>query len=163
MRLVMIRDLSGVETRFRIYDGSGNQAYRVTGSYNELGSRLDLWDAAGRKIVSAVQRNPVKSVYTVHLDGVPVLRVFRRIRYIYPCCRLFDLGWRVKGNLLGQEYEVVGFQGTVIFAQKRLWSAKGEGFELQISNSRHQAVCLGIAMVLNDAVPSDCCQVFVQG
>lgn len=162
MRLVMIRDLSGVEKRFLIYDESGNLIYRVTGSYDDVGSTLILWDEEGKKSVTAVQRNPVKYVYSVQLEGIPVLKIFRRIRYIYPCCKIFDVGWRIKGNLQIQEYEVAGTHGEIVFSQKKIWTSRGEGFELRIYAPHYQKICLGIAMVLNDTIPADCFQIFVR-
>ena len=162
MRLMMARDLSGAEKRFSVYDGSGRLLYRVTGAYTNAGSDLKLWDETGREVAAAIQRGPVKSVYTILIDGIPTLKLFRRIHYIYPCCRLFGLGWRIRGNLLGQEYQVIDSRGGVVFKQTRAWAQRGECFELRVSNPNCQTICLGIAMVLNDVIPTGTNPVFVK-
>ncbi len=153
MRLVLTRDLSGAETRFRVYDDLGRLSYRVEGEYAETGSVQRLLCADGREIAAVSQKKPVKSVYTVSVGGVPAIRIFRSFHYIYPCCRLFDLGWRIRGNLLHQEYEVLSLHDTVILEQKRIWSSLGESFELIIPNPKYQVACLGIAVAVNDTTP----------
>lgn len=140
---------------YDVYDEQGQAAYRVEGKL-AWGHRLEIFTAQGTHLGSVREE-----VFTF----LPRFRLYEGQRLVGEIKKEFTLfkpsftlsanGWRVKGDLMAWEYEIIDPLGTpVAHISKQLFHLS-DTYIIDVANPAHALTCLMIVLAIDAAKCSD--------
>lgn len=150
MRLLLKQRLFSWFDSYDVYDQDWNTVYRVKGEPS-WGHRLQIYDAGGRHL-GTVQEKVITWLpkFQLYTGGRLVGTLEREVTLFRPKFRLDVNGWRVEGDFLEWNYQVLEGRTPVMTLSKELWSWT-DVYRLDIPRPEDTLLCLMIVLAIDAA------------
>jgi len=83
--------------------------------------------------------------YYIDMGGRVVCELVKEFTFLKPNYRLEGSSWRMEGDFLAHDYSLY-YNGKQIMSLSKKWFTRGDSYELDISDSRDEVLCLCIAL-----------------
>ena len=140
--------------RFSVYDENGREKYVVQGEVFSFGKKLHVLSANGteqayihQRVLSFVPK------YYINRNGREIAEVIKHFTLFRQEYSVNGLGWQVRGDFFGHDYEVFG-GGRAIARVQKAWLSWGDAYQIEIADGIDDVAALSVVIVI-DAILTD--------
>ena len=152
MKLYLKQKVFSWRDRFFVKDEDGYDRYSVQGEILSLGKRLRIYDSDGTEV--AFIRQKVMSWlprFFVEINGQVVCTIVKELTFFRQSYRVEGLPWHLTGDFWAHEYSL-DENGREIMRLSKKWFSWGDSYELDITDSQNELMCLCIALAVDCAL-----------
>lgn len=156
MKLLIKQRVFSWSDTYDIYDESGAPIYFVKAKVFSLGHQIYLYDQQDRLLASIHQKLlRFLPEFDIIIGGQEMGAIYKEFSFFHPRYRLDCNGWRVEGDFLGWDYDVVDYSGNYVLHITKEPFHWGDTYVLDIPDPRNELLCLMIAIAIDAANCSD--------
>jgi uncharacterized protein YxjI len=135
--------------KFTIKDEAGQDRFFVSGKILSWGKNLTLTDGSGAELANVKQKIlSFTPTFEISYDGKVVGKVVKKFQLFKNDFRIDDLGWEVKGDILGHDFTLVAPQGVVATVSKA-WFSWGDSYRVDIDQSVPPSLVLALVIAID--------------
>lgn len=152
MKLYLKQQVFSWRDRFFAKDENGDDRYAVEGEIFSWGKKLHVYDSNGSE--AAFIRQKVFSFmprYFIEINGSVVCEIVKEFTLFRQSYRLEGLNWHLDGDIWAHEYSLTS-DGRPIMRLSKKWFSWGDSYELDITDSRDELLCLCVALAVDCAL-----------
>lgn len=151
MKLLIKQKVFSLTDSYDIYDEYENKKYTVKAEFLSIGHRLHVYDSYGQEI--GLIRQKVLSlmpVFEIEVNGNSIGFIRKRFSLLRPKYDVEYNGWKVTGDFMGWNYDVVSGNETVMHIQKELlhW---GDTYVINFANPANEIMGLMLVIAIDAA------------
>ncbi len=149
-KLYMKQKVFSLRDRFTVKDESEQDRYYVEGEIFTLGKKLHICDMAGNE-VAFVQQKLLTFLprFFVFVDGVQVAEIVKELTFLRPRYRIDGPGWRVGGDFMAHDYEILNSAGRSIVSVHKVWLSWGDSYELDVARREDEVQALATVLAID--------------
>ena len=152
MNLYMKQRVFTWSDRFSIYDEEGREVYSVRGELFSWGKRLHVYDSLENEVAYIQQKIfTFRPRYTVFRNGAEIAQVVQEFTFLKPRYTVEGLGWDVRGNVWGHEYEMTAGGRSLVHVSKA-WLSWGDSYQIQIDPAADAITALSVVLVIDACI-----------
>ena len=136
--------------RIEITDGAENVVYRAQTKFPSLHDKTDIFDASGR-----LTAHMEKKIFTLHerhtvtmADGTVFELSNELFHLIRDITNIEGLGWQLRGNILGLNFELYDENGAIIAVISQKMISLHDKYCVDIYQPAHEAAVVAILVTL---------------
>lgn len=149
MKLYLKKDTSDVNSRFVVLDELCKEKYYVVQSAGYNFHNLDIIDL-GFNRVCKIRTMPLPLVYSHTItDKNDAIRLLVSKSYNRPLAYYYGISWRIRGNLILKNYEIVDNDNTVLLSHFNRWSMNEKGYELNVEDESRELLLIASAVCID--------------
>ncbi len=148
-KLYMRQKVFSWKDRFSIQGEDGSDQYWVEGEFFSLGKKLHLYDMTGNEVAFIRQKISLKPRFFVYVRGIETAEIVREFS-LRPRYTIHGLGWEVRGNFSGHDFEVFDRERCIVRVHKA-WLSWGDSYEIDVLDDRDEINALAVVLAI-DAV-----------
>lgn len=142
---------------FDIYDINQRPIYHVKGTFLSLTREQRIYDVSNNQEVAYLRRKILSLMprMEVFVRGRLVETIRQRLTFLSPRYDLDQLGWRIQGNILQHDYDIIDRRGTTLARINKRFFAWSDTFEVSINDQEVDPVMVLAVVLAIDAVMDD--------
>lgn len=145
MRLYLIRDKSGADTRFNICDELGDCRFIVTGNRTAASDKMKLCDLDGNVLLT-LRSTPFYVFHSFRInDGKERFSITVNDFHRSSEFRFYGISWRMRRRSF-KSFEVVDTDSELIMTQCPSNKHRYGAYELDIRHSSRELFCIAVAI-----------------
>ncbi|MCH5202986.1 MAG: hypothetical protein J1F17_07245 [Oscillospiraceae bacterium] len=149
MRLYLKRDTSHCDARFIILNEQGYERFYAVNSANHKYGRINITDLGFNKLCSiSTIPLPLFKAYTI-CDNKDTIRLVFSKNTVRPVCYYYGISWRITGDFLGKNYEIVDHDNKVLLSHYNTHSRISDGYELVIYDENRLLLLLSSVICID--------------
>ncbi|MCC8181678.1 MAG: LURP-one-related family protein [Clostridiales bacterium] len=153
--LIRQRVFSWADT-YDVYDAYQNPVYFVKAEFWALGHQIYLYDGQNRPLASIHEKLfRLLPEFDIVIGGYSCGTLKKEWSILRPRYTLDCNGWRVQGDVLGWDYDVVDDSGNCVLHIAKEPLNWGDTYVLHIPDPAHTLLCLMIAIAIDAANCAD--------
>ena len=121
----------------------------MEGEFFSLGKKLHLYDMTGNEVAFIRQKISLKPRFFVYIRGIETAEIVREFS-LRPRYTIHGLGWEVRGNFSGHDFEVFDRERCIVRVHKA-WLSWGDSYEIDVLDDRDEINALAVVLAI-DAV-----------
>lgn len=151
MKLLIKQRVFSWTDSYDVYDEEENVKYFVKAELLALGHQLHVYDAGHREIGRISQHLfSLLPVFDIEVNGVSKGSIQKKFTFLHPQYEVDYNGWRVEGDFLGWDYEVLQGCSAVMHISKEVlhW---GDTYVLDFVNPADELLGLMLVIAIDAA------------
>lgn len=137
-----------------ITDNEGNVIYHSTTKFPSLHDKTDITDASGSP-VAHIQ----KKIFSIHerhyitMNNGAFFEISNEIMHIFKdVTNIVGLGWQLKGNILGLNFELYDEDGAIIAVISQKMLSIHDKYCIDIYQTQHEKIVIAILVTLQHMI-----------
>ncbi len=151
MKLLIKQRVFSWTDSYDVYDEQENPKYFVKAEFFTLGHQIHVYDRNEQEVGAVREQWPaLLPVFDVDAKGEALGRIQKKFSFFVPKYDLDYRGWRVEGDFLGWDYDVLEGCSRVAHISKQLLSW-GDTYVIEFSNPADELMCLLLVIAIDAA------------
>ncbi|MDE5617192.1 MAG: LURP-one-related family protein [Clostridia bacterium] len=149
MILKIKQKVMSVMGKYEILDEADQIAYKIQGRMS-LPKRFEITDASGAQV--AVMKSKVFDLmptFRLFIGGAEVGRVKKKITMFKPAFKVDCNNWKIQGNILGWDYDIVDAEGKVVASLSKKVISLVDYYTMDIVNPDDALMVIMIALAID--------------
>lgn len=154
LRLYMRQLLMTMHKKIEVKDENDNIVYEASTDYFTLHDKTHIKNAQGQEVAEIEKKLiSLNAKFTAQMsDGRTFLLHDELGHLLTDNMDIPELGWRVKGDLMQHDYELVNSQGDILAATHRKWISIREAYEVEIEDESQLDTIITVLIILEHIV-----------
>lgn len=154
MKLYMKQKMFSFKQDFNIVDANEKPVYKIDGELIAIGRKLHVIDLATNTEVAFVKQKVLTLLpqVDVFVGGDLVTSIKKRLTLFKHGYDVSNLGWTIKGDIIGHDYQVYDAEGDLIAQITKKYFAMSDTFEFNINSEEINPVYVIAVALAIDAV-----------
>ncbi len=149
MNLYIKQKVFSIGDQFFIYDESGGEKYHVDEQIFSIRKTLRLYNWNNEQV--ALIERKIWSLHAKHFiylnEGDPY-EIIKEFTFFKPEYTVLNNGWKIKGDFLNHDYEIINGDTVVGYICKR-WMTWGDSYEISIADDVDEILVLSIVLIID--------------
>jgi len=156
MKLYLKEKVFTVLDNFYVKDEKGNNKYEIRRKFEPaIGLKLHIYDEKGKELAYIKEKAiSVKPKFRIYVDGKHTATISKKIVSLRPKYEVEELGWKIKGNLIEHDYEIVGKNGDVMKIHKGILTLR-DTFVMEFEDDKHIPEALAVVLAIDYMMDKD--------
>lgn len=155
MRLYLKRDTTHCDARFIVLNEQGYECFYAVNSANHMYGRISLTDLSFNRLCSiSTVPLPILKAYTI-CDGKDTIRLVLSKSTTRPVCYYYGISWRLTGDFLSKDYEIVDHDNRVLLSHYNTHSRISDGYEINIYDESRLFLLLSSVICIDSIERTD--------
>ncbi len=151
MQLVIKQKMFSLRDGFHVFDENDNIKYMVKSELLSLGHKFHIYDTRGREV--GVIRQKMMSLFGefyVEIGGKQLGSIKKKFAMITPKYEVDFKGWKVRGDLMGWNYEIYDDFNQIARISKKFFHLT-DTYVIDIFDGRNEIECLMLVLAIDAA------------
>lgn len=152
MRLLIKQKVFRLSDTYDVYDENGNPKYFVKAEIISIGHRIHVYDAQRLNELGMIKQKIITMLpaFEIEIGGRNYGRIQRRFSMFKPKYDVEYNGWRVEGDFLGWDYDVLSGCSAIMHISKELFHW-GDTYVIDIANPADELMGLMLVIAIDAA------------
>lgn len=144
--LIKQRVFSWTDT-YDVYDENENPRYFVKAQFLSLGHQIHIYDKQTGQEAGAIRQRlfTLMPKFDIEINGKTIGMIEKQFTFLRPKYEIDCNGWRVEGDFLGWDYDVISGCSKIMHISKELFHW-GDTYVIQYDNLKDEL--LGLLLVI---------------
>lgn len=151
MKLLIKQRVFSWSDTYDVYDEQGNSKYFVKAEFFSLGHRIHVYDQNGEE-VGVIQQKLLTLMpkFEVEIGGRTIGMIEKKFTFFKPKYEIDYNGWRVEGDFLGWDYDVMNGCSAIMHISKEIlhW---GDTYVIDFQNPEDEVNGLLLVIAIDAA------------
>lgn len=149
MKLFLKRDFSNEGALFIVFDHLGKEKFYVYRDMRHSHFSLAITDTNFNRLCSiSTVPLPIFKAFTIK-DKKSIIRLIFNKNTSRPMCYYYGISWRIRGDIINKNFEVVDNDNTILLTHRGSWSRSGDSYELNITEGSRELFLIASAICVD--------------
>ncbi|MGN1132497.1 MAG: hypothetical protein ACI4RL_06285 [Ruminococcus sp.] len=149
MNLFLKRDISSEGTLFIVFDELGKEKYYVVRDNRHSHFCLAITDTNFNRLCSiSTVPLPILKAFTIK-DKKSIIRLIFNKNTSRPMCYYYGISWRIRGDIINKNFEIVDNDNTVLLTHRGSWSRNCDCYDINITEGSRELLLIASAICVD--------------
>jgi len=138
-----------IRDTYEITDENGADVYLVKGSFMKIPKRFTILNIYNQPVAEVVEKFVAAlPTYFLHIGGVEVAKIRKDFTLLKPEFRISGPGLKVKGNVLGSNFEILK-DGKAIGKFNKNILGRGDYYVMEVLDGQYELLVVGMILTID--------------